>query len=106
VLEIVNADGKLPLWQAIGDKDPTEIKRLVRVYPPALVATVGGKAILQHFKDSISNYDLLVECYFAFKEHCFHRLIELCGTSDALEALVAALSEDDLSLHVLCCRRS
>jgi len=42
----------------------------------------------------------------AFKEHRFLRLIELCGTSDALKALVTGNSEDDLPLHVLCYRNS
>ena len=51
-------------------------------------------------------YDLLDDSYFAFKEHRFSRLIKLCGTSDALEAVIAAHVEDDLSLHVLCYRNS
>ena len=48
---------------------------------------------------------MLVHSYKAFKEHSFPRLIELCGTSNALEALVEAHSEDDMPLHVLCCRK-
>jgi len=46
----------------------------------------------------------LWDCYYAFREH--PRLIKLCCTSDALEALVATHSEDDLSLYVLCWRKT
>jgi len=49
---------------------------------------------------------LLIGCYKAFRQHRFPLLIELCCTSDALEALVAAHSEDDLSLNVFCIRES
>jgi len=45
-------------------------------------------------------------CCAAYKQHRFPRLIKLCGTSDALEALVAAHSEDDLWLNVFCWRES
>ena len=55
-----------------------------------------------------SNHDevdkLLLDCSNADNEHRNPRLIELCGTSDALEALVAAHSEDNMSLRVLCLR--
>ena len=44
---------------------------------------------------------MLCDCYIAFKQFRFPRLIELCGTSDALEALKAAHSEDDLSRALL-----
>ena len=49
---------------------------------------------------------LFLDCYDAYNEHRFPRLIELCGTSDALQALVAARDEDNLPLYVLCVRQS
>ena len=83
--------------------------------PEGLASVVGGDSVWQWFDDwhddsRFSNHveidDLLSDCYFAFKDHHFPLLIELCGTSDPLEALSAAHSEDDLSLHVLCHRES
>ena len=76
-----------------------------------LVSEVSGKPILTYFKrlpaeNRSSNHDevddLLLNCYNAFKEHRFPSPIELCGTSDALKAIVAAHSEDDLPLHGRC----
>ena len=49
----------------------------------------------------------MVNCGNAFREHRFPLLFELCDTSHALEALVAAHSQDELSLYsllVLCLR--
>jgi len=58
------------------------------------------------FSNHADIHNLLVDCRNAFRQHRFPRLVELCGTSDALKALVAAHSEDDLSLYVLCMRLS
>ena len=55
-----------------------------------------------HFSNDDEVCNLFFDSYNKFKKHRFPRLIELCGTSDALEALVAAHSEDGLSLYVLC----
>jgi len=65
-----------------------------------------GLPVENSFSDHIEIDTVLCECYTAFKQHLFPRVIELCGTSDALEVLVAAHSEDNLSLHVLCRRQS
>ena len=78
---------------------------MISRHPPGLEPVVGGKSIGQSFQDlpaenCSSNFaevhNLLVDCFAAFKQHLFPRLIELCGTSDALLALVATHSEDDL----------
>ena len=61
-------------------------------------------------ENRFSNYGeilkLLSSCWAVFNEQRFPRLVGLCGTFDALKALVAAHSDDDLALHVLCCRGS
>jgi len=116
VLCIADADGKRALhWAVKHHNDPEVIALVISRHPPALVAVVGGEHVVTFFRDlpvenRFSNHDevgqLLCDCYHAFKEHHFPRLIELCGTSDALEALDAAYVEDDLSLYVLCCRKS
>jgi len=49
---------------------------------------------------------LLRDCRDAFGDNFFPRVIELYGTSDALEALVAAHVEDELSPTALCLRKS
>ena len=116
VLRVADADGKRALnWAIEHHNDPKVIKLVVSRYPPALGSVVGGEGIVWYFRDlpaenRFSNYDevfnLLLDCYVPYKQHRFPRLIELCGTSDALAALVAAHSEDDLSLEVLCLRHS
>ena len=115
---IADADGKPPLWLAIElHDDPKVIKLLIRRFPPALDSVDGVGRVWTYFESlpvegRFSNYgevgQLLLDCYNAFKLHRFPHLIELCGTSDALEALVAAHSEaeDDLSPNVLCRRES
>jgi len=117
VLRIADSDDKRALhWALELHEDPEVMELLVSSDPTALLAVLGGKAIWSwfenylHAENRFSNHDeildLLSECYYDFKEHRFSRLIELCGTSDALEALVAAHDEDNLSLHVLCIRES
>jgi len=95
---------------------PKVIKLLISRHPPAPISSVGDMFMVDFFHESLpaesrfSNHDeiglLLFDCRNAFKQHRFPRIIELCGTSDALAALVLAHSEDDLSLHALCFRRS
>ena len=107
---------KPSLWAALGrPNDVTFIKLLISTNPEALIAVVGGQDRRRFFEGlpaekRFSNRAdvllLLMDSYRAFKEHRFPRLVELCGTSDALEALVAAHVEDDLSLLVLCFRSS
>jgi len=82
---------------------------LIREYPAALIALVDGKCILSFIQSTKPNSKFkmstleacVMNCLDAYKAHNFPHLIELCGTSDALEALVAAHVEEDLSLHVL-----
>jgi len=116
-LRIKDADGKPPLWLALEHhNDPAVIALIICRHPSALVSVVGGEVIWLWFMrllpadNRFSNHDdildLLVCSYNAFKRRRFPRLVELCGTSDALLALVAAHSEDDLSLDVLCYRES
>ena len=83
------------------------IKLLINRHPPVLVSVVSGVCIVEYFhsmpaENSFINHDdigrLLVDCCRTFRQLHFPRLIELCGTTDALEALEAAHSENDLSL--------
>ena len=109
-------DGKRALpWALEHHNDPEVIKLLIRRHPLVLASVMRGEPVWEWFdsvppEDRFSNhdeiYDLLLDCDIALKDHRFSDLIELCGTSDALEALVAAHSEDDLPLHVLCFRES
>ena len=95
--------------------DPNVIKLLIRRDPEALCLAVDGGSIVDSFRclpseNHFCNRDeifyLLADSYNEFREHRFPRLIELCGTSDALAALAAAHSEDDLPLIVLSLRNS
>ena len=116
VLCITDADGKRALnWALKLQDDPKVIKLLISFDPQALVSVVCGVCVWVWFNSMPAEnrfgnhnevYRLLCDCYNAFKQHRFPRLIELCGTSDALEALVAAHSEDGLPLFVLCYRKS
>ena len=116
VLCIADVDGKRALhWALEHHDDPEVIKLVISRLPPALVTVVGDVRIWEFFKDlpaenrssnDVEIHGLLVYSYVAYKQHRFPRLIELCGTSDALEALVAAHSEDGLPLFVLCYRKS
>ena len=74
--------------------------------PPVFLSRVRGEPAENRFSNHNEVYNLLVDCYLAFKERRFPRLIELCGTSDALEALVAAHDEDNMYLYVLSRRES
>ena len=92
-LRIADADDKTPLWLAIehhGDEEV--IKLLISRHPPALVAVVGGEDIWEWFQSLMPAENRFSDytSWDAFKELRFLCLIELCGTSDALEALVAA----------------
>jgi len=107
---------KPSLWAVLErPNDVKFIKLPISSDPEALVSVVGGADIVAYFQNlpaenSFSNHDkvdsLLWDCWKAFMELRFPRLIKLCCTADALEALVAAHVDDDLSLHVLCYRRS
>jgi len=108
VLIIADADGNRPRWLALEHHyDLKVIKLVISRDPEALFSVVGADRVWQWFqrlpiKKRLCNHDeilnLLWDCYTAHKAHRFPRLIKLCGTSYALEALVAAHSEDDLSL--------
>jgi len=116
VLRIADADGKRALcWALEHHNDPEVIMLVISRDPEALVSVVGGVRVWEWFnsmsaENRFSNHAdihrLLAHSYNSYREHRFPRLIELCGTSDALEALVAAHDEDDLSLRVLCLRSS
>ena len=103
VLLIADAEGKPPLWLALEHhNDPKVIKLVIRRLPEALLSVVYDRCIIRCYKNlpaknRISNHGkigrLLVDCINAYRQHRFPRLIELCGTSDALEALVVAFSE-------------
>ena len=81
---------------------------LIREYPTALTALVDdvledGFIRCTNPKTEFSDTweDCEMDCLDAYKAHDFPHLIELCGTSDALETLVAAHVNEDLSLHAL-----
>ena len=85
---------------------------LISRHPPAFVAVVSSERIFQ-FHPSENRFShhaeverLLTRSYNAYRELRFPRLIELCGTAEALEALVDSHFEDDLPLYVLCFRKS
>jgi len=116
VLRIADADGKRALnWALELQDDPKVIKLVISCDPQALVSVVcgvrvwvwyNGMPVENRFGNHNEVYRLLCDCYNAFKQHRFPRLIELCGTSETLEALVAAHVDDDMSLLVLCLRQS
>ena len=58
----------------------------------------------QLHENPFSNHDeilnLLIHCWMAFKRHLFPGFIKLCGTSDALDALVAAHVEEVQALSI------
>ena len=97
--------------------DRKVIKLLISRHPPALVSVLKDKnarllflqkglpAAKRFNNHNVEIFHLLSLSHKAFREHRFPRLIELCGTSEALEALVAAHSEDDLPLAVLGARK-
>jgi len=115
VLRIADADGKRVLhWAVELQDDPEVVKLVISRDPEVVVSLVGDERVWQWFDSQPAEnfsshdeiYNLLFDCYVAFVLHRFPDLIELCGTSNALEALVAAHEEDDLSLRVLCVRKS
>jgi len=116
LLRIGDADGYPPLFLALKHhNDPRVIKLLISRNPETLVSLIGVEYVMSFFhhlpaENRFSNHaeisTLPRDCYMTHKLHRFPDLIKLGGTSDALEALVAAYDEDGLSLDVLCHRHS
>jgi len=110
LLSISDAYGRRPLHWAVQRHNVANVKLLISVYPEALVQFVDGRNILVFCHKARGNNDndihrVVGSCWLNYKEHRFSRFIELCGTSEALEALDAAHSQNDLSLSVICLRK-
>jgi len=108
LLAIPDNQENLPLHLALEHQcEESVIKLMIRENPAALICPDNGNGdIFRFVEESASAVSfLLVRSYNAYKKHHFEHLVELCGTSAPLLALIAAHTEDSLSLDVLCFRK-